>query len=170
MNDTPRIYVADLAAYNAAYLHGIWVDATDKLDDIQDAINRMLEQSPVHDAEEFAIHGFEGFGGFPVSEHMSLEHVHEVACFIEEHGKLGAALLDNFCETEEAKKALEEDYSGCYQSLADFAQELTEETTAIPQNLQYYIDYERMGRELEMSGDVYSIETADDEVHVFWSR
>ena len=25
---TPRIYVADLAAYNAGRLHGVWIDAT----------------------------------------------------------------------------------------------------------------------------------------------
>jgi hypothetical protein len=28
MTITPSIYVADLAAYNAGILHGIWIDAT----------------------------------------------------------------------------------------------------------------------------------------------
>jgi hypothetical protein len=27
MSDEIRIYVADLAAYNAGHLHGVWIDA-----------------------------------------------------------------------------------------------------------------------------------------------
>jgi len=64
---------------------------------------------------------------------------------------------------------MEEDYSGEYSSLADFAQELTEETTKISENLQYYIDYERMGRDLEIN-DVLAVETGFEEVHIFWRR
>jgi len=44
------------------------------------------------------------------------------------------------------------------------------EGTEIPQYLQFYIDYEKMGRDMELSGDVFTIETAHDEVHVFWSH
>lgn len=69
---------------------------------------------------------------------------------------------------DEAAKALKENYSDCYKSLADFAQWLTEETTQIPEHLQYYIDYERMGHDMEMSRDIFTIEIAYDEVHVFW--
>ena len=49
-----QIYVADLAAYNAGHLHGVFIDATEELDDIQDQINAMLGNSPVDDAEEYA--------------------------------------------------------------------------------------------------------------------
>jgi len=42
----------------------------------------------------------------------------------------------------------------CYKSLADYAEELTEGTVQIPENFVYYIDYERMGRDMEMSGDI----------------
>ena len=34
MSEHIRIYVADLAAYNAGHLHGVWADATQELDDI----------------------------------------------------------------------------------------------------------------------------------------
>ena len=68
------------------------------------------------------------------------------------------------------KKAAEESYSGCYKSLADYAEELTEETTEIPEHLRFYIDYEKMGRDMEMSGDVYTIETGYEEVHIFWNH
>ncbi len=49
-----KIYVADLAAYNNGKLHGVWINALDNLDDIQDQINQMLDESPEQDAEEYA--------------------------------------------------------------------------------------------------------------------
>ena len=51
--------------------------------------------------------------------------------------------------------------------MADFAQELTEETTKIPDNLQYYIDWERMARDLEIN-DILALETGFEEVQIFW--
>ncbi len=46
---------------------------------------------------------------------------------------------------DDARKAIEENYSGCYRSLADYAAELTEDTIQIPENLAYYIDYDVWG-------------------------
>lgn len=63
-----------------------------------------------------------------------------------------------------------ESYSGAYSSLADYAQELTEQESEVPKHLEFYIDYEKMGRDMEMSGTVFTIETAHDEVHVFWAH
>lgn len=57
MNNDIRIYVADLAAYNNGKLHGVWINATDDLDDIQKQVNKMLAESPEGFAEEYAIHG-----------------------------------------------------------------------------------------------------------------
>lgn len=165
-----RIYVADLAAYNAGYLHGVWIDATLDVDDIQAHIDTMLAASPVSDAEEYAIHDFEGFGSYRLHEYAGIESAHEIACFIEEYPDFGAALLDHTGDVDEARKVAEEDYCGCHRSLADYAQELTEETSDIPSHLINYIDYEKMARDMEMSGDVFTIETAWDQVHVFWSR
>ena len=155
MSEEINIYVADLAAYNNGKLHGVWIDATQDLDDIQAQINQMLAESPEGFAEEYAIHDYEGFCGYPVSEYEGIELVHEIACFIEEHSDVGGELLNHFSgDIDEAKKAIEENYCGCHSSLADYAQELTEQTTEIPQHLAFYIDYERMGRDMEMSGDI----------------
>ena len=57
MSETINIYVADLAAYNNGKLHGVWIDATQDLDGIQEQINQMLADSPEGFAEEYAIHG-----------------------------------------------------------------------------------------------------------------
>ena len=171
MSNEIRIYVADLAAYNNGKLHGVWIDALEDLDDIQDQINEMLKNSPEQDAEEYALHDYEGFSGYGLGEYAGIETAHEIACFIDDYPTIGGELLNYFGGSlDDAKKAAEENYSGCYKSLADYAEELTEETTQIQENLSFYIDYERMGRDMELSGDVFTIETAFDEVHIFWSH
>lgn len=171
MSEEIRIYVADLAAYNNGKLHGVWIEATLDPDDIQEQIQTMLAQSPEEFAEEYAIHDYEGFGGYSLGEYEGIETAHEIACFIEEYPGLSGELLNHFGgDLDEAKTAIEDNYSGCYKSLADYAQELTGETTQIPETLAYYIDYERMGRDMELSGDIYTIKTGYEELHVFWSH
>lgn len=164
------IYVADLAAYNAGILHGVWINATDDLEEIQEQVNAMLAASPEPDVEEYAIHDYEGFGNYRLSGYEGLEAAHEIACFIEEYSDFGSELLSHFGDPDEARRVADEDYCGCYRSLAEYAKELTEETTDIPASLVYYIDYESMGRDMELNGDVFTIETAFEEVHIFWNR
>ena len=162
-----KIYVACLAAYNSGHLHGTWIDATQSADEIHKDIQAMLKASPIENAEKFAIHDYEGFEGVSISEYSGIEEVAELAEFIEEHGTLGGELIVHFNDLDHARETIEGHYHGEYSSLADFAQELTEETTQIPDNLEYYIDYEAMARDLEIN-DVLAIETSHNEVHVFW--
>ena len=170
MSNEIRIYVACLAAYNSGYLHGVWIDATGEVDDIQEQINTMLKSSPVEDAEEYAIHDFEGYGSYRLSEYEGIESAQEIACFIEEHGDIAAELINHFSTLEEAQKAMEEDYTGNYKSVADFAEELTEDTTQIPESLARYIDYNAMAYDLEVGGDIFTIEMGYQDVHIFWNR
>ena len=170
MSEQPKIYIADLAAYNAGYLHGVWIDATEDLETVQEQINAMLAGSPVEHAEEYALHDYEGFGSLHLSEYTGIKELLALAEFIEENPELGTELLSHFCgDIEEAQNALD-NYAGRYDSLADFAQDLTEDTTEIPKHLEFYIDYERMARDMEMSGDVYTITGDDHQMHVFWNH
>lgn len=70
-------------------------------------------------------------------------------------------------DIEEARKDIDESYCGCHDSVAGYAQGLTEQTGHIPNHLEMYIDYERMGRDMELSGDIFTVETGYQEVHVF---
>lgn len=164
-----RIYMACLAAYNNGILHGRWIDADQDPDDVRAEITAMLKSSPVPGAEEYAIHDYEGFEGARIEEYTGIEEVCALAEFISAHGRLGAELIGYFGDIESARNALEDSYAGEYRSLADFAQEITEETTEIPENLAFYIDWERMGRDLAIS-DVLAIETGCECVHVFWQH
>lgn len=167
---TPKIYVACLAAYNNGTLHGCWIDAAQEVEEMREDIHRMLAASPEPSAEEYAIHDYENFAGLKLSEWEGLEGVRAYALFLQEHGELGARLLEHFGnDLQEAERA-QENYAGCYASLADFAEELTQETSEVPQHLARYIDYEAMGRDMEMSGDLITLQTGWDELHIFWSH
>ncbi|MGK0499491.1 MAG: antirestriction protein [Oceanicoccus sp.] len=85
-------------------------------------------------------------------------------------GSIGAELLGYYSDIEDARKAVDESYCGRHTSVADYAQELTEDTGNIPSHLEMYIDYERMGRDMELGGDIFTIETGYQEVHIFWSH
>ena len=82
-NETPRIYVACLAAYNNGRLHGRWIDAAQEADDIQTDVQAMLAESPQPGAEEWAIHDSDGFGPITIHEHESFADVAALAAFIE---------------------------------------------------------------------------------------
>lgn len=169
--DEIRIYVACLAAYNNGHLHGRWIDATQGVDHIWEQTRAMLAASPIEDAEEWAIHDYEGFGAGAIGEYSGFDTVCELADFMEERGDLARALIEHFCgAVDEARAALEE-YAGEYDSLAEFAQQLHGETgTEIPAGLENYIDWQAMGRDLELNGDVFTIALGFTQVHVFWNR
>lgn len=167
--DTPSIYVACLAAYNNGKLHGQWIDATQDIECIHEKVQEVLHSSPEPDAEEFAIHDYDSFGNLRLSEYEGLERVHDLAVFIEENSRFGCLLLEHFQgNLQEAERALEE-YAGEYASLADYAMQLTEETSEVPRHLENYIDYEAMGRDMELNGDIFMIEVGYETVHVFWN-
>lgn len=166
----PRIYVACLAAYNNAILHGRWIEATTP-EDIQNQVRDMLAASPEPSAEEWAIHDHEGFQGCDLSEYASFESVCDLADFIEEHGELGAKIYEYFGGDLSDARAAFDDYAGEYASKAEFAEQLFEETGAeIPTNLQYYIDWKSLARDMELNGEIMSVELSFEEVHVFWTR
>ena len=168
----PRVYAACLAAYNNGILHGRWIDAAQEPADIWREISEMLSASPIPNAEEHAFHDFEGFGKADIPEYAGVDTVARLAAFIVERGEdLGGGVLTHFGGEIGDAEAAFEDYAGEWKSLADFAQDLTEETgTEIPKPLEYYIDWQAMGRDMEMSGDIFTVETGFEEIHVFWAR
>lgn len=169
MSNEIRIYIACLAAYNNGKLHGAWIDATQDIDDIWNEISKILKSSPEPDAEEWAIHDHEGFEGLNISEYEGIESAHEKALFVEKHGELGAAVAAHFGgNIEEAETALSDHYIGEYESLEDYAREITEDSGDIPEHLAFYIDYERMGRDMEIN-DLFSIELGFQQIHLFYN-
>jgi antirestriction protein len=163
---TARVYVACLAAYNNGILHGAWIDANQEAEAIHDAIKDMLASSPIANAEEWAIHDYEGFCGLRLAEYESIEKVAEMAAMIQEHGEAWA----KFAEYEGIEYAtlerFEEAYAGEWLSEEDFAEQLAEETMEIPKHLAFYIDYEKLARDLFIN-DYFSADSENSKVYVF---
>lgn len=165
---TPRIYVACLAAYNSGFLHGRWIDATQSIDEINKEIWQMLAQSPIEDAEEYAIHDYEGFGNIRIGEYCGINEVHALAEFVEEHGEeLASAAYNYYGDLDEANDAIENRYCGEYDSELAYAEQLFDDCYAheIPENLRFYIDYEAFARDLFMC-DYMSVDSGSG-VHIF---
>lgn len=107
ITDTPRVWIACLASYNAGRLVGEWVDATD-IDNFTEAVER-IKKAAVKEAraageyglyfpepEEFAIHDYDNFPGEVVSslgEYPDWEKVVAIATAIEELGEQFTAWL-----------------------------------------------------------------------------
>ncbi|WP_340149018.1 antirestriction protein ArdA [uncultured Sneathiella sp.] len=163
------IYVACLASYNNGILHGRWIDATQSVDEIHAEITSMLKSSTMRDAEEWAIHDHEGFEGIQVSEFESISRVVELATFVSFHGALGVKLYEHYGSLGDAEIAMNDHYAGEFVSLAHFAQDITEQSVDTPSQLEYYIDWEAMGRDMAIN-DVLAIEIGMNKVHVFWAH
>lgn len=164
----PSIYVACLAAYNNGRLHGAWINVDDA-ESIHDAIQAMLKASPEPDADEYAIHAYEGFGRYSVPESVDFTALVTIAELIEEHGEfLFTSVLEYFWDNlEDATEAMNDNYHGVWKSRGDYVAEFYADCNEIPDALESYIDWDSMARDWEINGDIFTIETGYEEVHVF---
>lgn len=172
----PRIYVACLAAYNGGILHGEWIKANQPAEDIQKEVNAMLKTSPIEEeAEEWAIHDYEGFANLKLSEWASFENISRMAELAEEHGEVFFAILEHLGGTgkeqlAEAQRFIEEGYLGLWDSLEEYAENFADETgilANVPDNLLFYFDYDAYGLDMELSGDIISLEAKSGKIHIF---
>ena len=72
-----------------------------------------------------------------------------------------------FCEwqgTDSTVEQFEESYRGTYRTLEDYAEEFVNDCYDIEKkmgNLAYYFDYGKFARDLELNGDIYSVDGGD---------
>lgn len=125
--DTPRIYVACLAAYNSGKLHGEWIDANQTSEEIHDAIEAMLEKSPIPDAEEWAIHDTDNFHGLNIHEFDDIDKIAEFAEAVEEHGEAYAAYVGVVGLEHADLDGFQDAFVGEYSSFKDCCEEIAEE-------------------------------------------
>nr|MDZ8061309.1 antirestriction protein ArdA [Nostoc sp. EkiNYC01] len=169
--NTPKIYVACLSAYNCGMLHGLWIDATQEPEDIEDDIKWMLSWSPVLDdepCEEWAIHDYENFPGFSLREYESLEYISKLAQALDEAEDADAmAAWLNYAkdmihdpDIEELAEEFDSYYCGHWESERDFVVKSSEieeiynwsEFEKKFQFWSFHIDWDSVARDLFLEG------------------
>lgn len=162
------IYVASLSDYSSGIHHGAWIDCMDDPEEVQERISAMLAASPTArrtglPAEEWAIHDHGGFHGLSIGESADIEELCALAVAIEEHGQPFAAFWDYSASgvtVEDAVERFQDAFQGVYYSMTDYAEDYAESAgllDSMPENLRYYFDYERFGRDMEINGDVFTV-------------
>jgi antirestriction protein len=136
-NETPRIYVADLEAYNNGRLEGEWLDLADynDADELMDAIQDVLKKSG---GEEYAIHDVEYVPSSMYSEYMGkrdFEQLYEMMDLADRNDLPLSVVLT--VVSEYGSEAVNEFY-GKYDSADDFAQQLVDDI-----GIESFTDFER---------------------------
>ena len=168
-NETPRIYVACLAAYNNGTLHGTWINANQDADAIFTEIKAMLAQSPEPDAEEFAIHDYEYFHGVRIHEYESIRQVAQLAELLSEYGEPFAHYLEHIGGIDEINDDTEENFQDAYYSeydnQAQFAQEMNPGLN-VPEHIKAHIDWDSVAEDM-FCGGWWSANSSHHTVYVF---
>lgn len=173
MTTNPRIYIACLAAYNNGKLHGKWIEANQDVSDIWAEVSAMLKASPEPNAEEWAMHDYEGFGGIEFSEWPDFARISVLARLLEDHGDaftLWYANQDGHnIDVADLEETFLEQWQGAHDSESAFADYLLEETgqlSQLPEWARNYFDFESYARDLHLNGD-YSFVRHNGQVYAF---
>lgn len=150
-----QVYISNLGKYNEGELVGAWFQPPIDMEEVKEKIGLNDEY------EEFAIHDYEL--PFEIGEYTPISEINHLCSLIEEIED-----TDIFKELREIQGmwfASLEDliehkddiicYSDC-DSMEDVAAYYVEETGQlgeVPSNLQNYIDYQALGRDMELEGN-----------------
>jgi antirestriction protein len=136
-DESPKIYVADLEAYNNGKLSGVWLDLMDynDADELMGAIQDFLKTTG---GEEYAIHDVENIPSRMYSEYMGKRDFEELYEMIDLAKDNDLPLEVVFQVVSQYSPSAVDEFVGKYDSADDFAQELVDDT-----GIQSFIDFER---------------------------
>jgi len=151
--DEMRVYIANLGKYTEGESVGAWFDFP--LD--EEIVREKIGLSGRY--EEYAIQAYEG--PVEIEEYASIDELNELydqLQEVEEHFQpILKTLLDSgvFNDLEDFVSKQGDVYlrSGCH-NMSDIAKELVKGGLLgeVPERIQYCIDYEKLGRDLEVEG------------------
>lgn len=194
---TPQVWIGCLACYNAGRLVGRWVDADEAGDVTSETLHEVAanlagtdpnEPADLGAHDELWVFDHQGFGGVlggVLDAECSPAEAQRWAELIEacdEKPEALAAWLDHIGrayvpeDVDQAAEHFREAYQGEWDSLADYAEELAQYTARERETRELMtegrwpfscIDWECAGRELEVGGDVFTVEAPGGGVYVF---
>lgn len=160
-DETPRVWVGCLAAYNAGHLHGKWVEVTPDPDDLHEAIREVIESSPEGPyAEEWFFADWEylpsSIGG------DSVETMCEYADQLDRADLVGIPGYIYRAVCEDHGMVVDPDTISCWGSgeirdtrdLGDYVLSEGLFGLEVPQELDPYIDSEAIGKDWLIDGQI----------------
>ena len=78
---------------------------------------------------------------------------------------------EGFDDLEEAAREFEDHYAGTYDSVAEWAEQLADDTgllDGVPEHLRYYFDFAAYSRDLVLNGDIWTHELPNGDIAIFW--
>lgn len=162
----PRVYVGTYGKYNAGSIEGAWID----LEDYSDSEEFYAACQELHGPgeHEFMFQDHEGIPDKYISESSLSDDVWEWLALDDDDKELLAVYLDEVDQGGDIDKAREA-FQGKFDSEEDWAENFWEDTgmlESIPDNLRFYIDYEKYARDCRLGGDITFVHK-DGDVWVF---
>jgi len=149
-----QVYIANLGKYNEGESVGAWFSLPIDFEDVAEKIGLNAEY------EEYAIHDYEL--PFRIGEYGSIEELNRLYGLVQEledtpiydalSELLASGCFHNIEDLVEKQDHIRH-WGGC-QDMSDVAYECVEEgyLGEIPERIQWYIDYEKLGRDMEING------------------
>ena len=156
---TMSIYVGTYAKYNDGSLFGKWMDLSD-YSDKNDFYEACAELHKDEEDPELMFQDWENIPDRFIGESWISEKVWDIINADIQNWDAFEVFMDfysgNYEEISDLVSKFDDRYQGEWDSEEDFAEQLFDECYAhdIPENLRYYIDYEKFARDLFM-GDYY---------------
>jgi len=169
-----RVYITDLEAYNNGHLVGEWYTLPMSSDELAEAIENELYKGKQicesdHHHEEYFITDYE-CDYMKIDEYADLERLNVIAedmDRLDEHEQTAVKLLlENYVvsDIEEAIENIDNIHCTGETKMEDVAYNYIEETGALkdmPESLQFYFDYESLGKDMEINGSFYTDENGN---------
>ena len=173
--DSPRVWIASLADYNAGRLHGDWVDAAVDGAELVAAAQAILARSDEPGAEEWAIFDYDNFGPYRVGEYEDLHQVAAVARGIAEDGEAFATYAQlSGARGEDLETGYVEAFVGYWESRDAFIDELLDDfnvddtlTEALPDWLRARVSIDRDGVLRDLLVDMELEDASDGGIYLF---
>ena len=150
-----KIYVGTYAKYNNGSIFGEWIDAEDYADkgEFIEACNEL------HKDESDPELMFQDYEDFPSDFYNESSIDSRLWDWLEldesDREVVEVWLTENsLCNSEDLQSSVVS-YTGQYDSWADYAEQVTTDCYTIPKHLEYYIDWEKMGRDMKIESSGY---------------
>lgn len=171
------VWIGDLSAYNAGRLRGRWVDVEDA-DAIADAYREMTHDGTSDfyiadtDLVDWASAIASRWGEYaPETVWGTIRDIGEELEDYEADAFAAWAHSDIYRDWDAGVvEAFRDQYRGEYRSTEDYVYEMCEDQVGeLPGWVASYVDWRAMASDWVMGGDIWTADSADGGVHVFWN-